>query len=742
MKTDLFPAPIVLFVYKRAQHTRATLAALANNLLAADSDLYVFCDGPKGAQDTSAIEETRAVVRQARGFRSVTLIERESNRGLASSVIEGISQMFSRFDQLIVLEDDLVTSRHFLTFMNSALGHYRDDHNVFSVTGHTFSTAVLEIPDQYNWDTYVGYRCSSWSWGTWRDRWEKIDWGMNYFPKFIRDPRRQAEFNLGGEDLTSMLSRQYEKKIDSWAIRFSFAHYVNDSRCVYPTRTLVRNIGLDSSGTHTRLDRRFIHLSLEDDWLPRKFCPTDHMNEAITNNFRAIFHVPPVPLVLRIKRKVDRIVVKARELIVRALDHLLQPQVEQSGAAEILFVNTHQTSGGAARAAFRCFGGIHALYPKAGYLSLFSDHSAPYLHGLEKNSLTGKIALRLAVLDRLPLLLYPQRKSLIFSPGFWANPCRIRLTDFSAKLVHLHWVASGMVDLAELPKLGVPIVWTLHDQWPFTGGCHYADDCDQYTQQCGRCPALCSEHNEDISNGLWLRKLDAYNKANITVVTPSRWMADMAKRSSLLANKRIEVIPNGLDTETFSPRDRNECRTAIGISSNDPVLLFGAHLVSDKRKGGDLLATALRLINFPCVLLVFGEGEIDAGNNSYVTVHRLGSIEDDVRLAQMYCAADVFICPSRIDNLPNTIVEAMACGVPCVSFNVGGLPEMIDHRRNGWLATPFDPVDLVAGAEWIVHHPNHEALRSAARGKAFAEYSLSVMSGRYQKLYEDLLAME
>jgi glycosyltransferase involved in cell wall biosynthesis len=423
----------------------------------------------------------------------------------------------------------------------------------------------------------------------------------------------------------------------------------------------------------------------------------------------------------RFKNKVGCIVEYMHTWICTAINSFVHPQIEKKKKLNILFVNTHQSSGGAARAAFRCFGGMHALYPNVGYMSLFSDHFAPFFYGLKEKGLSGKLARRLSVLDRLQLLKYPQRKRSIFSPAFWANPCRIRLSEFS---------------------LGVPVVWTLHDEWAFTGGCHYTNDCDRYIMQCGQCPELSSQDDEDISNRLLLRKLDAYSKTNITVVAPSRWMADQAKRSSLFANKRIEVIPNGLDTDTFAPKDRCISRASIGIDSKDPILLFGAHLISDKRKGGDLLAAALRLINFPCILLVFGEGEIDTGGSSYVKVRRLGCVSDDAQLAQMYSTASAFICPSRIDNLPNTVAEAMACGVPCIGFNVGGISEMIDHKLNGWLAAPFDSADLASGIDWVVNHRNHELLRAAAREKALTEYNLSIMSKRYKVLYDELLAME
>ncbi|BDT76555.1 hypothetical protein PKF023_03580 [Polynucleobacter yangtzensis] len=735
-------APIALFVYNRAQHTRATISALADNVLAKNSDLFIFCDGPKSEKDVLAVEETRKIVRRVAGFKSVTLIEADSNNGLASSVIQGVSRMLDQFERTIVLEDDLVTSKYFLTFMNNALKYYSNDPKVFSVTGHTFPDSIFQIPKNYLYDTYSGYRCSSWSWGTWRDRWEKIDWGMNYYPEFIADMNQQTAFNQGGEDLTPMLSMQYGQMIDSWAIRFSFAHFINDCRCIYPTKTLVRNIGLDNSGTHTRLDRRFFHASVDSNWQPIKYCKADPVDIEIVEKFRKIFIDEKVSVYARIKIKVLR-ALKMFQLRLRSiLDHLMRPSTVMVQKTDILMINTIQLQGGAARAAFRCFNGMRNLYPNAGYLSLFGELSQNQLYFLDKTSLIGKLTSRFSVLDRLQLLLYPNRKAVIFSPGLWANPRRIRANSFSPKLIHLHWVSYGILNINEISDFNIPIVWTLHDEWAFTGGCHYADSCRRFENQCGCCPLLGSDNPYDISNELWLQKMVAYNKSNIVVVAPSRWMASEAKKSSLFSHKRIEVIPNGLDVDIFCPIDRDEASKFFNIELTAPILLFGANLVSDDRKGGDLLLKALNMINFSCTLLVFGEGDIGLISNSYVKLHRVGNIEDDHRLAMMYSLADVFICPSRIDNLPNTVAEAMACGVPCVAFCIGGLPDMIDHMQNGWLAPPFDVADLFKGIKWVLEHERPSSLRQSARGKALSEYSLSVMSRRYESLYENLLSME
>ena len=303
-------APVVLFTYKRPEHTKATLDALACNTLASQTDLFVFSDGPKNESDGAAVEAVRKLLREVVGFASVTLVERHENMGLARSVIAGVTELFEKFENVIVLEDDLVTSKNFLSYMNEALVHYRQDPFAFSVTGHTFPEKFLRIPSGYPYDTYAGYRCSSWSWGTWRDRWQRIDWEMSYFPSFCADAKAQEEFNRGGQDMTSSLYVQHKGEIDSWAIRFCYAHHANGMMCVYPTATLVRNIGLDNSGTHSTPNPRFLHSSLDESWSPRRFCPADKSDPEISRGFRAIFDTPlpsSFQLILRKVKSLARI---------------------------------------------------------------------------------------------------------------------------------------------------------------------------------------------------------------------------------------------------------------------------------------------------------------------------------------------------------------------------------------------------------------------------------------------------
>ena len=406
---------------------------------------------------------------------------------------------------------------------------------------------------------------------------------------------------------------------------------------------------------------------------------------------------------------------------------------------DVLFVNTYEKNGGAARAAYRIFSEIRNRSINAHYLTLTKEDPDINISGPIHTSTMGVLVRALTRLDKIPLYFYPHRKQGAFSPNFWPNPLRVRLSHFRSRLVHLHWVCAGMLAVEDLARLNCPIVWTLHDAWAFTGGCHYTRGCEGFKRQCGYCPQLGSEGENDCSRHLMHKKEEVFGKLNITVVAPSRWLADMARQSSLFAQRRIEVIPNGLDTEIFTPVHKYTARKRLGMQSENPVLLFGAQEVTDPRKGWDLLCAALRGLMGSYTLLVFGKGNACVENAPHVTVCQLGSLADDQRLALIYSAADVYICPSREDNLPNTVAEAFACATPCAAFAVNGLTDMIEHQKNGWLARPFDSADLAHGIEWLLRHPEQDQLRRAARDKAVMDYSLAVMSNRYMAVYEEVL---
>lgn len=243
-------APVVVFVYNRADHARATLTHLSNNHLAGESDLYVYCDNAKNEKAQEAVDAVRAIVdefaRSSR-FKRVTVVKANKNKGLAASIIDGAGEILEKYGKIIVVEDDLITSDDFLTYMNSALDFYENNPKIWSISGYTFPLKSL---NGYPHDIYMSPRGCSWGWATWKNRFEKVDWNVSDFEEFIRSPKRVKHFNEGGPDMAEMLSRQVHGKINSWAIRWCYQESRENMFTVYPKKSRIRNIGCDNTGTH------------------------------------------------------------------------------------------------------------------------------------------------------------------------------------------------------------------------------------------------------------------------------------------------------------------------------------------------------------------------------------------------------------------------------------------------------------------------------------------------------------
>lgn len=240
-------APIVLFVYNRPEHTRRTLEALRQAEGASESSLYIFSDGAGQGQDKK-VEEVRLIIKNAEGFGKVSVTEREKNIGLAQNIITGVSEVLERHERVIVLEDDLIVSPSFLTYMNAALDYY-ESMGVFSISGYS---PDIDIPEDYMWSTYMIHRNCSWGWATWRSKWQSVDWDVKDFGTFIKDGEVRNRFDQSGSDLSSMLLRQQMGEIKSWSIRFCYCGFRLGEPTVYPVRSLVSNGGVDGSGTHMK----------------------------------------------------------------------------------------------------------------------------------------------------------------------------------------------------------------------------------------------------------------------------------------------------------------------------------------------------------------------------------------------------------------------------------------------------------------------------------------------------------
>ena len=312
-----------------------------------------------------------------------------------------------------------------------------------------------------------------------------------------------------------------------------------------------------------------------------------------------------------------------------------------------------------------------------------------------------------------------------------------------ADIINLHWVA-GMLDYPGAPlTLGEkPIVWTLHDMNPFTGGCHYAGDCINYKTSCGACPQLASCDTDDLSQQIWNCKYDTYKSLRINIVTPSRWLAECASASTLFSTFHVDVIPNGLPADVFKPYSKAEIRKILNIPQDAKVVLFGAQSILNQRKGFEYLLAAmnnfsLKSENENVIFALFGDFPEAVEIKSKYQVCSLGTITDENNLAKIYSMADVFVISSLEDNLPNTVIEAMACGLPVVGFDVGGIPDMIEHKKTGYLVRPKDVRGLIEGISWIISsHNNGANFSRQCREKALKEFSLEGQAEAYIKLYK------
>lgn len=242
-------APIVIFTYKRLDTLKQTIAALQKNDLAKKSKLYIFSDAAKSEIDKEAVETVREYIQSINGFRTITIFESKFNKGLATSIIEGVSQVLNNYEAVIVLEDDLISTSNFLDFMNQSILNYKNEEKVFSISGFSFN---LHIENNYLCDSYFLNRGWSWGWATWRDRWNKVDWEISDYNEFIKNIKDQKLFAEGGSDLNGMLKKQMEGNLDSWAIRWFYNQFKVGGLTLYPVKSKIINNGFGMDATHTK----------------------------------------------------------------------------------------------------------------------------------------------------------------------------------------------------------------------------------------------------------------------------------------------------------------------------------------------------------------------------------------------------------------------------------------------------------------------------------------------------------
>jgi glycosyltransferase involved in cell wall biosynthesis len=408
---------------------------------------------------------------------------------------------------------------------------------------------------------------------------------------------------------------------------------------------------------------------------------------------------------------------------------------------KVVTVSATQSTGGAARAAYRLHRALRGVGADATMLVRESDLDDDSV--LRPATAVSRFLARARPYIDLAIWKWHRRRAVAtFTSGLVPDDVARRINDLSPTVVNLHWLGPGFLPVDSLAKIEAPIVWTMHDLWALTGGCHYPGVCRRFEERCGACPVLDSRRDFDLSRVIWRRKHRAWANLGITLVSPSRWLADRARSSSLFGEGRIEVIPNGLDTEVFRPIPKETARGLLNLPQGGKLILFSANGgAQNPIKGFDLLAEALRFLGASgrardVELIVAGTRSVPEAAHIGIPVRCLGQFSDELTMALVNSAADVFVAPSRQENLANTVMEALACGTPAVAFDIGGMPDLIEPRVNGMLAPPYDTRALADAVDWVLDDPERRQMLSrAARAKVEREYSLDILANRYLALY-------
>ena len=405
--------------------------------------------------------------------------------------------------------------------------------------------------------------------------------------------------------------------------------------------------------------------------------------------------------------------------------------------------------GGAGTTALKLHQALHDLNVDSHMVVFDIDLAVdPFVHGA-KTSLEKLAARRSRTLDRIPLKLHLRRSRTrsLWSSNFAPNLTLRQVLALEPDIVHLHWIGAGFLPIRDFLHIQRPIVWTMHDMWAFTGGCHYTGDCERFRESCGCCPVLGTTSSNDHSHVNWKRKQVSWQGLEMDLVCPSHWIAEECERSSLLSEKRRHVIYNGIDIESFRPHEKSAARAALGLPADEFLIAFGAYGAGDPRKGLPVLLDALRIFrtrigNSKCRLIVFGQGVIDDSLFPFPT-HKVGFIKDENKLALLYSASDVFCAPSQQEVFGLTAVESLACGTPVVAFKTGGLIDIIDHCCCGYLSEPFRADSLADGLSFVYSRclsaDDKSIMHRESRVRAETLFDIRSIARQHLELYRSVL---
>ncbi len=405
-----------------------------------------------------------------------------------------------------------------------------------------------------------------------------------------------------------------------------------------------------------------------------------------------------------------------------------------------IILNHSDTSGGAARAAYRIH---HALQRAEVNSTMYVNKAVAGDWTVAGPESAGTKAMNI-VRGRMGSLLRRTLRTdnpIIHSPSVLPSGWPRRLNASDADVIHMHWVNGEMLSIKDIGRIRKPVVWTLHDMWAFSGAEHYTED-ERWRVGYRRGNRPAHESGLDLNRWTWKRKCK-YWQWPMRIVTPSRWLADCARESALMGDWPVSVVHNVIDTAQWQPVEPSLARELLGLPQDVPLLLFGAMGgARDPRKGFDLLLEAVEHLRGEVdglELVVFGQLPPREPPDLGFPIHYTGHLHDDVSLRLLYSGADLLAIPSRQDNLPNTGVESLACGTPVIAFDTCGLPDIVSHKHNGYLAEAFDSVDFAQGVRWVLEQRDNGGLRKAARDYAVDRFSPEVVVPQYLEVYRQAM---
>ena len=417
---------------------------------------------------------------------------------------------------------------------------------------------------------------------------------------------------------------------------------------------------------------------------------------------------------------------------------------------KVIHLSSSDKGGGAARVTVDISNALYKAGTNSAVLVQQKFSSDNHVHSATKTIIQKIYFFFRFWFDYLVIRFFTKRTHGRFSFPFWGIDITKESLIREADIIHLHWINQGFFSIKTFQKLielNKPIVWTLHDMWGFTGGCHYSGRCEKFISECRNCPSLVFSSGNDLSNKIFNDKIYIYKNLNFNIVTCSKWLANEAKRSFLFQNKKITTIPNPINTDIYKPVDKKIAREELGLPEDKILILFGTMNLKEIRKGFVYLKKALKIIieDNPALkekieLFVFGASNSKDLDDINFKANFLGRISDTQKLIYCYNAADVFVAPSLEDNLPNTVMESLSCGTPVVAFNIGGMPDMIEHKINGYLAKPGNQDSLAEGIMWVIQNQSKKkTLSFNARKKVIENFTSERIASLYINFYNSLV---